>query len=339
MIRHNYFITLLTALLISLSFPSSSEAGKSTFISYYPILEGTYENLQISGNLGIGTFAPKNKIEFLNIMKFNNSAETTSIGRLAGQGHTNTGNTSFGNEALNLTENNGSENTAIGARTLSSNTTGDRNTAIGFLTGPISTDRSNTTAIGYQAAATQNNQIILGHTYVTKLLCAVVTITAISDERFKSRVSENIPGLAFITQLRPVSFHWDMDKLHTFIGMPDDQRDKEAEQGKAMIEESGFIAQEVERAALAVGYKSSGVKAPKNDKDTYKMGYTTLVVPLIKAAQELNSAVIRQDNEIADLKAERNTLALKVQEVRPTVERLKAKIREITAQLDHLNKP
>ena len=51
---------------------------------------------------------------------------------------------------------------------------------------------------------------------------------------------------------------------------------------------TGFIAQEVEAAAKNIGYDFSGVDAPKNEKDMYGLRYAEIVVPLVKAVQELN---------------------------------------------------
>jgi hypothetical protein len=51
---------------------------------------------------------------------------------------------------------------------------------------------------------------------------------------------------------------------------------------------AGFIAQEVEQAAQSVGFISSIVHAPANNSDPYKLSYAEIVVPLVKALQELS---------------------------------------------------
>jgi len=56
---------------------------------------------------------------------------------------------------------------------------------------------------------------------------------------------------------------------------------------KENIRNTGFIAQELERAAIELGYDFSGVDKPKNDDDFYGLRYAKFVVPLVKADQEL----------------------------------------------------
>jgi hypothetical protein len=54
------------------------------------------------------------------------------------------------------------------------------------------------------------------------------------------------------------------------------------------IVHAGFIAQEVAQAALNVAFNSSFVYHPKHETDAYGIGYAKLVVPLVKAVQELS---------------------------------------------------
>lgn len=60
------------------------------------------------------------------------------------------------------------------------------------------------------------------------------------------------------------------------------------------IRYSGFIAQEVEKAANSVGYDFSGVDKPKNEKDYYGLRYSEFVVPLVKAVQEQQVMIEKQ---------------------------------------------
>mgnify|MGYP002354806687 FL=1 len=52
------------------------------------------------------------------------------------------------------------------------------------------------------------------------------------------------------------------------------------------IRQSGFIAQEVEKAAKETGYDFNGVHIPQNENDNYSIAYSQFVVPLVKAVQE-----------------------------------------------------
>jgi hypothetical protein len=64
------------------------------------------------------------------------------------------------------------------------------------------------------------------------------------------------------------------------------------------IRYSGFIAQEVEAAAQKAGYSFSGVDGPKNDKDNYGLRYAEFVVPLVKAVQEQQRKIEKQQELI-----------------------------------------
>jgi hypothetical protein len=45
------------------------------------------------------------------------------------------------------------------------------------------------------------------------------------------------------------------------------------------IRQSGFIAQEVEKAAQEAGYNFNGVQKPENDNDNYSLAYGQFVIP------------------------------------------------------------
>lgn len=217
-------------------------------------------------------------------------------------------NTATGSEALH--ENySGSQNTAFGAGTLFSNYSGVNNTAIGyqaFYSGQIF---SNSTAIGYDTNISASNQIRFGNTFITSI-GGFEPWTNLSDKRLKKNVKNNIPGLEFITQLKPVSYQLDMDNIAKWQQTPDSLRDFKSEEIKRNIRYSGFLAQEVEATAEEIGYHFSGVDAPKNEGDRYGLRYSQFVVPLVKAVQELNeekedTAIKLQklEEEIATLKA------------------------------------
>ena len=56
---------------------------------------------------------------------------------------------------------------------------------------------------------------------------------------------------------------------------------------KEQVAYSGFEAQEVEKAAAAIGYNFSVVVKPQNEKDHYSMVYSDFIPSLVKAIQEL----------------------------------------------------
>jgi hypothetical protein len=61
---------------------------------------------------------------------------------------------------------------------------------------------------------------------------------------------------------------------------------------------TGFIAQDVEKAAKNLNYIFSGVDAPKNDNDLYGLRYDEFVAPLVKAVQELNDSLMQSNTSL-----------------------------------------
>jgi hypothetical protein len=72
----------------------------------------------------------------------------------------------------------------------------------------------------------------------------------------------------------------------------------ESEALKAAELQSGFIAQEVEAAATAVGYDFHGVDKPKNETSHYGLRYAEFVVPMVKAMQEQQEMIEGQNTKM-----------------------------------------
>lgn len=206
-------------------------------------------------------------------------------------------NTAVGMFALNANVT-GSENTAAGFGALATNNTGINNTAIGYRADVNASDLINSTAIGDSALATASNQVRIGNSNVTSI-GGFANWTNISDRRVKKDIKENVPGLSFINKLKPVTYKLDLgavDKiLQRTINKTIDGKittapnaDKLSSTPKEQTTYTGFIAQDVEKAAKALNYDFSGVDAAKNDKDLYGLRYAEFVVPLVKSVQELS---------------------------------------------------
>lgn len=243
---------------------------------------------------------------------------------------TGSNNTATGREALN-NNSTGTENTATGREALSSNSTGFNNTANGYfallnnVTGfnnsafGVQADVSsnalnNATAIGYSAVVNASNKIRLGNATVT-VIEGQVAYTFPSDGRFKTDISErDVKGLDFIKRLRPVVYNFDTRKYEEFItkNMADSIRQKYLKDDfgpSTSVRQSGFIAQEVEKAALESGYNFNGVHKPGNENDHYSLAYSQFVVPLVKGMQEQQQLIetqqqmlINQQEQIIELK-------------------------------------
>jgi hypothetical protein len=216
-------------------------------------------------------------------------------------------NTALGHRALTGATTGGG-NTAVGQATLLSLTTGTNNTGLGFNTNVAAGNLTNATAVGYNTVVNASNKIRLGSAAVTVVEGPVAY--TVSDGRFKTDVREDdVKGLAFIQKLRPVVYNFETRALTEFLtqDMPDSVRQHylaEDFQPSTAIRQSGFIAQEVEAAAKAVGYDFNGVAAPTHKGDNYSLAYGQFVVPLVKGMQEQQAMIAQRDAEVAALKAQ-----------------------------------
>jgi hypothetical protein len=207
-------------------------------------------------------------------------------------------NTVLGGLSLQLNRT-GSFNTAIGFSTLQKNFTGTNNTAIGSQADVGSSNLTNATALGYGAIADASNKVRIGNSAVT-VIEGQVPFTTPSDGRFKFNVQEDVKGLEFITQLRPVTYQFDVKRFDAqYASTSSNNVVQWANYNEAvMMRRSGFIAQEVERAAIATGYNFSGIIKPTTEQDHYGLSYESFVVPLVKAVQELNKKLEAENNEL-----------------------------------------
>ena len=138
----------------------------------------------------------------------------------------------------------------------------------------------------------------------------------------KTNVTENVPGLAFINNLRPITYRQNPEILHQIWGTPDSLLSKIDHSGIKNKRFIGFIAQEVEQAALDSGFDFPGIDVPHNEKEVYSLRYSDFIMPLVKAVQE-------QQVMIENLKKENQ--ALKAQSARMDI--LEAEISQIRALL------
>jgi len=198
----------------------------------------------------------------------------------------------------------GSYNVANGPKALYSNTIGNFNTAIGYLAGNSNPNNlTNSTAIGYSATATASNQVRIGNSSVTSI-GGYANWSNISDGRLKKNIRANVPGLAFINSLLPVTYNLDLDAEDNLLGidakekesrdslmqsLPQDLKEiiSKAREAKQKQVQTGFVAQDVEKTAKSIGYDFSGVDV--DERGIYSLRYGEFVVPLVKAVQELSA--------------------------------------------------
>ncbi len=286
---------------------------------------GAYNTAVGRSSMQYNTTGNSNAVVGYNTLSSNTSGRhNTAIGATNMVDNT----TGFANTAvgyLALRSNiNGNYNSSIGTLALKSNISGEYNTALGYGADNADSNFTNSMSLGYNSLSTASDMVRVGNENITSIGGAV-NWTAISDGRFKVNVEENVKGLQFINQLRPVTYNMDLHKIEQFyadnFGIIDSSK-WDTKYDKENIRYSGFIAQEVEQAAKANGFDFSGVDAPKNEKDFYGLRYAEFVVPLVKSVQELS----KQLNEKSDIN----------EEYKLELEKQKVRINQLQSQIDEL---
>jgi hypothetical protein len=179
----------------------------------------------------------------------------------------------------------------------------------------------NATAIGRNAVVNATSKVVIGSNSTGMVIGGYANWSNLSDGRFKEDIRENVPGLDFISRLRPVTYWINTDKLqrHITAEMPDSiaQRYLPDAQQRAKDREhshTGFVAQEVEAVARQIGYSFDGVNAPQNPTDNYSIAYSQFVPSLVKAVQEQQTLIKALQAELEQLKKrDAENAALKAQ--------------------------
>jgi hypothetical protein len=197
----------------------------------------------------------------------------------------------------------GFRNTAIGRSSLSACTTGQFNTALG-TDALDSTNFDNTTGVGSSSAVTGNDQVQLGDSATTTYAYGAVQNR--SDSRDKADIQDSNLGLAFVMQLQPRMFRWDMREDYK---PPKPDENASPEEWSAWSEACklanlthdgthkrsrfhyGLVAQELKATMDAMGVDFGGYQdhSIKGGDAVLSLGYEELIAPLIKAIQELKA--------------------------------------------------
>jgi hypothetical protein len=92
------------------------------------------------------------------------------------------------------------------------------------------------------------------------------------------------------------------DKDDKLLAQQHSQTEINVRNAKQQVIYTGFVAQDVEKAAKELNYDFSGVDAAKSDKDLYALRYNDFIMPLVKAVQDLSKMNDKKDSIITDLK-------------------------------------
>jgi hypothetical protein len=242
-------------------------------------------------------------------------------------------NSAFGTWAMyyNTT---GSWNTAVGKNALSNNTSGTHNTCVGWNSNVSVGDLDDANSVGCYAIVNEGVKTRIGDVWQEVIEGQALWSTP-TDGRFKTNVTEDVKGLEFIKRLRPVTYNDESRKFLEFLvkSMPDSiqQRYLTDDKHPAVnpIRQTGFIAQEVEIAAKAVGYDFNGVHIPEDGNGNYSIAYGAFVVPLVKGMQE-------QQKMIEEFQVTNEELRMTNKELRMTNEELQKKNAEMQKQIDEI---
>ncbi|MEN9406294.1 MAG: hypothetical protein RLZ12_578 [Bacillota bacterium] len=128
-----------------------------------------------------------------------------------------------------------------------------------------------------------------------------------SDKRLKKEVKTDIPGLALITKLRPISYIRDYVSEQQF--RPQQEKDLTQLENTERSRQSGLIAQEVEAACDEINYQFDGLHRPRNAQEPYKLNYQSFIMPLIKATQEQQAQIETLEKKLQTLEKLNEKLA------------------------------
>jgi hypothetical protein len=180
------------------------------------------------------------------------------------------------------------QNVIIGHRAGKNFTGGKKNVVIGRCAGYTNT-YDEVIIIGTDVSVTDNFHIVWGNSNNNVYNCVWGGgWSYFSDARDKTDIEPLTcnTGIKFIKKLRPVSFNFDnrknyVDKCNFTYGQKD---------GTLAVEkkEYGFIAQELKQALEELNITDFYGLKYNEDKDAYRLAYTSLLAPLTKAIQELD---------------------------------------------------
>ena len=216
-------------------------------------------------------------------------------------------------------------NTIVGFAAGQDITTGHCNTIIGRDAGYGVTSGCGNIALGSVAGAsgfsitTHNFRMVLGNTGITCFQTQVAR-SAFSDCRDKTDVSDLDLGLNYIKALRPVYYRWDQrlwyddfadDRIKTdedknlYINYKTDGSKKKQRWNLGLLAQEALVAEKANTSKEQVmndddgcpeDWCDEGLLVSGTNEEGYQMTYESLIMPLIKAVQELSAKVEALEN-------------------------------------------
>jgi len=183
----------------------------------------------------------------------------------------------------------GANNTCLGRNAGDAITTGSNNICIGSGSDPAVDSQSNGIALGSVTAASDDFSFGRSSNVVTNDFDADADWSRSSDIRLKKNIESTTLGLDFINDLRPVKFQWKPS-----YEVPKEMKTEYNVENQKNLDyvSHGFIAQEVKEAIDNHGDTTfGGWHMDKVDNETQRVKKNMIIMPLIKAVQELTAKV------------------------------------------------
>ena len=255
---------------------------------------------------------------FLGLMAGTNATGSNmiAIGNSAGSGNTTIDDCVLLGKLAGAGLTDGNRNIMIGRSAGANVDGGARNTYIGDAAGNSGVGGANNTCIGATAELSSSsaaNEATFGNTSVSTSRVQV-DWTVLSDERDKANIESLAEGsgLAFINDLRPVSYQSDvrdlyytMEEVIALDGDGNPKTDDDGNETGQVIEEktyytpdgskrnthrtTSFLAQEVLQTIADHGEEGLGDLVLASNPDKLELQRSGLIVPLVKALQQLSA--------------------------------------------------
>ena len=192
----------------------------------------------------------------------------------------------------------GSDSVVIGQNSGTNITTGGENTIVGYNCTVASNDNTNNVIIGNNLTGTdKDNAVFIGNdtNHIENDFNADATWNYSSDIRQKTNIQDDTLGLSFINNLRTVTYKHKSPSEFPQEWSSYNPNDTEPMGGDKVIH--GLIAQEVKKALDKQGIDTfSGWSV--GDDGRQRISTEKMVLPLIKAVQELSAKVTELENKL-----------------------------------------
>ncbi len=266
---------------------------------------GAVSALNYGGYSSVGSLANKRGLTIASATSY--TADAPAVLELVGSA-TNVGEELGMLEFLHQSSNGSTYNVArIAAIRENANPT---YTAIAFYTRKLATlsERARITNDGYFHPTSDGTQYLGLSTHRWLAVYATNGTIQTSDRRLKNNIKPIRYGLEEVLKMQPVSYNWKQD-------------------GKSKI---GLIAQDVQALVPEV------IEGKETPKEYLGMNYAELVPVLIKAIQQQQEIISKQEKKLQSNDEQHNRLVTQQATLRAELDALKARFMELTKSLETL---